>query len=298
MMTLQRKNFCFAYGMLTPLLLITILVLIIPLVSAFRLSFFQYRLGQVDPMEYVGTANYLRILGDPRFLAAFARTVVFMAATVLLQMLGGFFVALLLAKPFPAKGLLIAAVLSPMAASEAVLAVIWRYLLNFQMGPVNYAIQLIGMERVQFLTSPEWALWSVVFVYSWQAFPSVFILLYPVRLSIPHELYEAAHIDGARALQTLRLITAPMMRAGILVALVFRTIISLRTFGIFQTLTRGGPGRATEVLSIFLYQRTFAYWQFGAGAAVGFIMVALTMVLASGQIRRMHKSLFGKEALR
>ena len=297
-MTLQQKDAALSYALLFPLLAILLLVLVIPLFSALRLSFFQYRLGQVDPMEFVGLQNYTRVLTGARFFAAFFRTMVFMVSTVFLQMLIGFFVALLLVKPFRFKGLLVAAVLSPMAASEAVLAIIWRYLLSFQMGPVNYLLQIVGFERIQFLTSPAWALWSVVLVYTWQAFPSVFVLLYPVRLSVPDELYEAAHIDGATKMNALTYITFPMMRAGVLVALVFRTIISLRTFGIFQTLTRGGPGRATEVLSMYLYQQTFGYWQFGAGAAVGFLMVALTMLVAQGQIRRMHRSLFSNSAAR
>ena len=286
-----------SYFLLLPILLVLLLIILLPSIWAFRLSFFNYRLGQLDPPQYVGLKNYLSVARDVEFLLAFIRTIVFMVTSVSLQLVSGFLLALLMAKPFPLKGLWISLILSPMAVSPAVLAVIWKYLLDFNIGPINYLLQVMGLARLMWLTDKHLAMITVILVYSWGSMPGVFLLLYPVRLSIPEELYEAVEIDGASGWQSTFNVTLPMMKPVLLVALVFRTIISFRTFDIFQTLTQGGPNKATEVISLYLFNQTFRYWKYGAGTAVAFFMLLVTMVLASAQIKKMHESLFLKKIL-
>lgn len=294
----RKREFLLSYSLLVPVLLVLLLIILVPSLWAFRLSFFKYRLGQAEPMTYVGLKNYLTVVKDSYFVLAFARTVIFMVASVSLQLVSGFLLALLIAKPFPLKGLWISLILSPMAVSPAVLAVIWKYLLDFNIGPINYLVQITGLPRLMWLTDKRLAMMTVILVYSWGSLPGVFLLLYPVRLSIPNELYEVAEIDGASAIQSMFHVTLPLMTPAILVALVFRTIISFRSFGVFQTLTQGGPNRATEVLSLYLFNQAFRYWKYGAGAAVAFFMLLVTIIVASGQIRKMHESLFAKQILK
>ena len=293
----KSQEVLLSYFLLLPILLVLLLIILLPSIWAFRLSFFNYRLGQLDPPQYVGLKNYLTVARDVEFLLAFIRTIVFMVTSVALQLVSGFLLALLMAKPFPLKGLWISLILSPMAVSPAVLAVIWKYLLDFNIGPINYLLQVIGPARLMWLTDKHLAMITVILVYSWGSMPGVFLLLYPVRLSIPDELYEAVEIDGASGWQSTFNVTLPMMKPVLLVALVFRTIISFRTFDIFQTLTQGGPNKATEVISLYLFNQTFRYWKYGAGTAVAFFMLLVTMILASAQIKKMHENLFLKKIL-
>ena len=293
----KSQEVLLSYFLLLPILLVLLLIILLPSIWAFRLSFFDYRLGQLDPPQYVGLKNYLTVARDVEFLLAFIRTIVFMVTSVALQLVSGFLLALLMAKPFPLKGLWISLILSPMAVSPAVLAVIWKYLLDFNIGPINYLLQVIGPARLMWLTDKHLAMITVILVYSWGSMPGVFLLLYPVRLSIPDELYEAVEIDGASGWQSTFNVTLPMMKPVLLVALVFRTIISFRTFDIFQTLTQGGPNKATEVISLYLFNQTFRYWKYGAGTAVAFFMLLVTMILASAQIKKMHENLFLKKIL-
>jgi multiple sugar transport system permease protein len=184
-----------------------------------------------------------------------------------------------------------------MAVSPAISGVIWKYLLQFQIGPVNYLLEILGFERQQFLSSFTLALPSVIVMQAWTTIPRVFLFLYPARITFPEELYEAASIDGASGWQKFRYITFPLLKPVFMLCLVFRTMYTLRTFGAVWILTKGGPLGSTELLAIYMFKEGFQSWRLGAAASVAWIMLLITMVAASYQIYRMYQNVFIKDTM-
>jgi ABC-type sugar transport system permease subunit len=269
-----------------------VLIVFIPEVWALVLSFTDYRLGH--PLRFVGFRNFAYVFSDVRFWQALIKNFLFVFVVVALQMLLGLLISLLLARQFPFQRVWLALILAPIAISPAVAAVMWRYLLNFNIGPINYILQIFGLKRLMWLSNPSLAFVSIIVVYVWQTTPNVVLLLYPARITFPQTLYEAASIDGANPWQQFQRITMPLLRPALYVALVFRIMIAFRTFGIVWTLTKGGPIRATELLAIYLFREGFKYWRFGTASAVAWVMLLFTILAASYQMRSMYKHMFAQ----
>lgn len=275
--------------LITPIMGLIFLVVVIPEIWAIIMSLTEYRPG--SPMRFVGLDNYRTILADPNFTNAFWNTLRFVVFGVTLQIVLGVAVALLLSRQFRAQKLWISLILAPMAMSPAILGTTWKYLFNSEFGPVNYMLFQMGLEPIYWFTNATYAFTALLIVYTWNHIPSVFILVYPALISIPAEYHEAAAIDGANKLQVFWYVTLPFIRPALLIALIFRTMIALRAFGEILVLTRGGPFRSTEVMSIYLYREGFVYFNWGASAAVGVIILVVTLIVASPQIRMLARQM-------
>ncbi len=276
--------------LLLPVFLMLIFFILLPELWGIYLSFTNMRIG--DTISFVGLSNYLYILTDDMFIRAFVTNMIFVIGVVVLQMIFGLFLALLLNQKFRFHKLWIALILTPISVTPSVIATIWKYILNFNVGPVNYIIQQMGFSRVMWLSGERLALMSVILICVWHSMPYVFIMVYPARLSIPQTLYEAAKIDGASSFQLFQYITFPLLKPVLLVTLAFRTVFTLRTFGIIWNLTEGGPLRTTETMSIYLYKQGFKYWRFGTAAAVGTIILLITILISSYLIKNMYQTAF------
>lgn len=279
-----------AWLLVSPPLLLLMFVVLLPELVALALSFTDYALGR--SWRFVGLENYGRILADPAFWDALRVNVVFVIGAVALEMAVGLFLACLLARRFALQGVWVTLILAPMAMSPAVTAVIWSYLLSFNIGPINYVMGMMGLDRQEWLSSLTLTLWVVIFVEFWAALPTVVLMLYPARTILPVSLYEAAAIDGAGPWTVFRRITWPLMLPAFTVALIFRIMITIRAFGLVWILTGGGPHRATEIVSIYLYRIGFRYWQFGAAAAVAWLVLLITAIVAAHQVWRMYRRMF------
>jgi len=288
----KRALVVLPFGLILPVFVLLVFVVLIPEIWSLVLSFTDYQLGQ--PLAFVGGSNFLRVFADARFWGDLGRNLTFVVAAVSLQMLLGLSFSLLLARRFVFQRLWVALILAPIVVSPPVAAVMWKYLLNYNIGPINYLLGTLGLGRHMWLSDFHLALASVILVYVWQTIPNVVLILYPARLSLPQSLYEVAAIDGANRWQCFRHVTMPLLRPALYVALIFRIILSFRAFGIIWTLTKGGPVGRTEVLSIYLFREGFKYWRFGTAAAVGWIMLVFTMLVASYQIRSMYKTMFNE----
>jgi ABC-type sugar transport system permease subunit len=289
----QRSDRLYSYLLLAPAFLIVILLILLPEISAVLLGFTNYSPGA--NFRIVGLRNYFTIIGDGVFWRDVLTNIVFVLASVFLQLIVGLFLALLFAKRFWGQKLWIALILAPLAMTPSVSATIWKYLLDFNIGPVNYFLQRLSLPRLQWFSSYPLALFSVILIYVWQCSPYVFIMLYPARVSIASTIYEAASIDGASPWQILFSITLPLLKPIIFIALVYRTIFALRAFGAVWNLTGGGPFGKTEIMSIYLFKQGFVYWKFGLAAAVATIMLILTVLLSGGLIKNMYRTTFSKD---
>lgn len=278
--------------LVVPTILLLVLSLLIPEIWALYTSLTNYTIGSTP--QFVGLSNYTTIFHDSQFWNAAMKNLLFVFCAVSLEITLGLLFSLLLSKGFRFQRFWVALVLSPYAVSPAVAAATWKYLLDFNMGPINFFLSQMGISRLRWLSDPNLAFASIILVYIWQTIPFVVLILYPALISFPKELYDATAVDGATGLQCFRFVTLPLLKPALFVALVFRIIISFRAFGHIWALTQGGPLHATELLSIYMYRQGFRYWQFGKAAAVGWLMLILTMMLASYQMQSMYKKMFLK----
>jgi multiple sugar transport system permease protein len=232
--------------------------------------------------RFVGLAHYVFLAGDPRFWNAAAVTLTFTAVSVALELGLGVAVALALQRQERARRLAVALLLLPWALPSVVVGRTFEWLYHPSAGLVNF---VLGDRAVNWLGEPALALPALIAADVWRTMPFVALLAYARVLTIPGEVYEAARVDGAGALATLREITLPLLRGVLLIALLFRTLDAVRAFDLMFVLTGGGPANTTETLTVYAYRSLFQTLQLGFGAAIGVVVFALVMLVASGYLR-------------
>lgn len=268
--------------LLAPVHLLLLSVVVIPSLYVIWLSFQASSFG--SGTSFVGLSNYVRVITDPAFHSALWNTVVIVVVAVHLEMVVALGMALLFASGLKFRRMLLVAVLAPYAVSEVVAVAMWRFLFDPDVGPITLALKSIGLPILEWSYEPSHAMIMVALLTIWMHLPFTFVILYAARLALPADLYEAARIDGATRLQAFRRVTIPLLSPAILVALLFRYIFAFRLFSEVWLMTGGGPARTTEVVAVYLYQEAFSYNAFGTAAATAWIMVLVSLVLASGYI--------------
>ena len=234
-----------------------------------------------------GLGNFQRLLSDNFFLTAMSHTFVYAAVALSCEFILGLSLALLLNSKIRGRGVFRATLLVPMMLPTVVVGVVWRLMLNPNFGAVNGTLKGVGIntESLTWTASPRMALMSVILVDVWQWTPFVFLVLLAGLQAIPQEPYEAALVDGSTPWQTFRYVTLPLLKPAILIALLLRTMDLLRVFDQIFILTEGGPGFATETISLYIYRTAFRFFDFGYAAAMSFVLLALTNVISVIYIR-------------
>jgi multiple sugar transport system permease protein len=245
---------------------------------------------------FVGLENYATLLTDRYFWRAFVNTFVVVNVIVYVELALGLAIATLFAAGIPWRPAVLAIVLLPYAVSEVVAVIIWRFLMDPEIGIVTRPLTDLGLPYFDWAIDPVHGLALVCLISMWLHLPFTFLILYAARLTVPSELYEAARIDGASGWQAFRRVTFPMLIPAMLVALVFRYIFAFRLFSEVWLLTQGGPARLTEVLAVYLYRQSFTYNKFGIASAAGWVMVLLSGVIALLYLRLMYKRMFAEQA--
>jgi multiple sugar transport system permease protein len=271
-----------------------VLVIGLPALWVFWLSLQETSFG-VDP-EFVGLANYVFVLGDSYFWRAFLNTFVVVNVVVYLELALALLMAVMFAAGVPFRRTLIAAVLAPYAVSEVIAVIIWKYMLEPEVGIVSQALAAAGIPDLAWTTNRWAALTLVALLSVWLHLPFSFLILYAARLGVPNELYESAALDGAGTIQRFWRITVPVLIPAILVALMFRYVFAFRIFAEVWLLTGGGPARLTEVLATYLYRHAFRYHEFGVASAIGWLMALASLLMASVYLHQMYKRMLQADA--
>ena len=274
-------------GFLTPALALLGVFTIWPAVWAIYQSFTNKALTGFEARSphFVGLQNYTRLLGDPDFHSSMLRTFVFvLLSAVVGQTIFAFAIAYLMAdRPRWRLGftpLFAAVFLLPLAVPEAVAALLWASTANgTQEGLLNRGLGLVGLGPVEWLQAHAFETVTVVNI--WRGIPFAMVLFAAAIESIPRTTLEAGLIDGASAWQQLRRVVLPILRPQILTFLMLTTITTFGIFGLVFFLTRGGPGNATEIIGIFIYQRAFQFFQIGLGSAAGVLLLLVLLVLGA-----------------
>ena len=257
-------------------LVILFLVFVFPLIYSFYISLTDYDMSVRAP-NFIGLQNYERIASDPLVWHSIRVTLVFAGTALVLQLIVGFALALLVEYVGFLRGLFRTLLTVPILLTPVVLGVIWRMMLNYDFGIVNYFVRLLGSGPKNWLQEPTLALPAIIFIDSWHAIPFVMLVLAAGLAALPRETFESAEIDGANAWQRLWDITIPLLRPVIMVVVVFRSYALLGAFDFVFSLTEGGPARATEVLSYHIYNRMFLGFQPGYSTAIAYILLAITL---------------------
>lgn len=242
---------------------------------------------------FIGFGNYLEALADPRFLAACAHTVGFTAASVTLELTLGLILALAMSRAARGRGVVRVLVLVSWATPTVVAALLWRFMFESQSGVVNAMLSGVGFVDSGFVwfADPLAAWVPIVLADVWKMTPFVALLLLAGLESIDASLYDAARIDGAGPWRQFLEITLPLLRPALLVAVLFRTLDAFRVFDLIYVLTGGGPGTATEPVSLYTFSALLQHLRFGYGSALSVMVFAVTFVLALIYIRIVGRSL-------
>ncbi len=289
--TIRSREQRTAWILLIPALLLLLFVFAYPIARAFWLSFFTRNLGTELQPVFSGLDNYVRMAGDGRFWQSFWTTIVFTSASVISELLLGLAIALVLNQQFFARGLVRTSAILPWALPTAVIGLAWTWIFNDQFGVVNDILLRLGLIQtgINWLGEPTLAMMAVVFADIWKTTPFISILLLAGLQSISPDLYEAHAIDGATPWQSFRQITLPLLLPQILIALLFRFAQAFGIFDLIQVMTGGGPGGATEVVSLYIYSTVMRYLDFGYGAAlvvVTFLLLVVAVAIASFLLNR------------
>jgi multiple sugar transport system permease protein len=276
------------YGYLAPTLLLVFVLMVIPIAMVVSYSFKDNVIVEQNPV-FAGLANYATVLSDADFLAALRNSFVFITVSTVAHLVLGLAFAMLLNTPLlggVTKAVFRIIFILPWLFTVAVIAVIWRLMLD-PSGVVNYILATVGgmKDQVGWLSDPATALWALTIINIWAGFPFFMISILAGLQGISADLYEAAAVDGAGALQQFRHVTIPQLRPVLISMAVLDLIWTSQQFALIWMTTGGGPLNVTEMLSTYTYKQAFSSYEFGTASASAVIVLLLTMVLAFFYVR-------------
>ena len=275
---------------ISPAFIAIAIILIYPLGYSFWLSFHEWTLrGFRKGIPFVGLQNYIDLFRNPDFVNSLRITASFVLLAVGIEFVLGMGLALLLNHDLRGRNWIRAMILLPMMCTNVVIGLTWRLLLNYEFGLVNYYLSVMGLGPLEWLSKPAMALPAVILVDVWNTTSFVALLLLAGLQALPDEPFEAARIDGASAWQSFVYLTLPLLRQTILVVLLWRMIDTFRIFDVIYLLTAGGPARATETVSIYVYRYGFQSFNLGFASAASYIMILIMLIIAALLARLMGR---------
>lgn len=260
--------------------------MLFPLGFSLYMSFQNWDL--FTPPKFVGLSNFGNLFAaDPLFVIALRNTVVYTVGTIVPTVLISLAVAGVLNRKVKGIGVFRTIVFLPLAVSSVVIAVVWQFVFNTDNGLLNIMLGWIGVRPVPWLVDPKWAMVSLCMVSVWRSVPFATVILLAAMQGVPDTLYEAAKLDGAGELRQFVSITVPLIRGALSFVVVISIIHAFQAFDLVYVLTgrNGGPETGTYVLGIMLFQRAFAFLEFGYASALAWVMFAILLVLTFVQLR-------------
>jgi multiple sugar transport system permease protein len=275
--------------MILPAMLVLISLIIYPLIYSLNKSFTDFNLGMAG-QQFVGLRNYQFAFIDPSLRNSFFVSIKYSFFAVTAELILGFGAALLLRQRFQGASLVTVLLLLPMMVTPVVVGIIW--LLMFQPGfsTINGFLLYLGIEGPIWLQNPRTALFAIIVADVWQWTPFFMIVLLAGLLNLPEELLEAAKVDGASGLKVLWFIIIPLMTPLIMVVLLIRIIDSFKVFDPIFVMTNGGPGEATQVLSLLIYRTGLPYMNISYASAMSYLFLIFLTIATTLLINQLHKT--------
>ncbi len=286
----RRRDKMVAMLLLAPALLYLIVMSIYPTIWSLWLAFHNYLVYQPDKASFAGFDNFTDLLDSEVFRQSFRVTLAFSAIAVSIECVLGLAIAVLLDRKMRGANLLRTLLIVPVMISPVGMGLTFRYIFAPTYGLLTYLMQSVGLPTADWTVSTVWALPAVIFIDVWQWTPFVALILLSGMQSVSVEVTEAAELDGLSEWQKLWRIVMPLIRPVVMVVVLIRLIDSIRMFDLVFVVTRGGPGSATEVLSVMSYVTGFSEGDMGSAAAIAWVTVVLVNVLVAIFLRALSKS--------
>jgi multiple sugar transport system permease protein len=268
---------------LLPSLIGLVLFVLGPILSSLGLTLFEWDL--LRPPEYVGLANYHRLLSDKNFWAAFLHTLYFIAGYLPLVMAISLGLAVVLNQKIVGVRFVRTAVFVPVVSAWVAVALLWSWIFNPRFGLLNHLLGLVGIQGPGWLFDPAWAMPAIIITSVWKDIGFLMVMFLAGLQGIPQQYYEAAEIDGANKWQLFFRITLPLLSPTVFFALIISLINSFQVFDQVWIMTGGGPAGATSVIVEQIVKHAFSYGQMGYAATISWVLFLLVFVVTVVQMR-------------
>jgi len=281
-----------AWLFLMPALGLISLFFFLPVAASFLLSFTDfdiYAIADLSNVRLVGVRNYARLIESPIFWIALKNTFYFVLVGGPLTMAVALGAALLVnARLVHFKGFFRTLYFAPFITTLVAVAIVWRYLYHRQYGLINYALGAVGIDPVDWLGDPHWAMPAIILLAVWKNFGYNMLIFIAGLQAVPQELYEAAYLDGAGPWRRFRHVTLPMLGPTLLFVALITMIGFFQLFAEPYVMTQGGPLQSTTSMVLLMYEEGFRWWRMGYAAAVAFVLflVILAFMLVQRRLQR------------
>ena len=282
----QREGYLFIF----PSFVHLAIFFLIPLGFSLWLSFHDWRGIITNHIPFVGLDNYRFMIGDTRWWNAVLNTLYYTFVSVPLGMAVSLLIALVMNLRIPGIYLFRAMFFIPVITSWVAVSVVWLWLLDGNIGLVNYALSLVGIHGPDWLNNPHTAMLGLILIATWKGAGFQMIIWLAGLQSIPRDLYEAATVDGANGWQRLRYVTLPLLAPTTFFLLITGVIGSFQVFTPVFVMTKGGPLGSTDVAVYRIYQRAFVNFDFGYASALAWVLFAFIFIATIIQLVYMRRS--------
>ena len=283
-----------AWWFVAPALLVIGVFFVLPVLAALAISFTDfdlYALADLANLRFAGVRNYVRLLETPLFWQAVGNTVYFVVVGVPLSIAASLGAALLLSSPLARlQSFFRTALFTPVVTTLVAVAVIWRYLLSTRYGMINFVLGHFGLGPIDWLGDPHWAMPAIILFAVWKSFGYNMVILLAGLQSIPRDLYEAARVDGASALQRFLHVTVPTLAPILAIVSILTVAGYFQLFAEPYVMTQGGPLQSTVSVLYFMYEEGFKWWNLGSASAVAFLLFLFIFAITALQVRVARRS--------
>ena len=283
-MTVRRR----ALFLVLPTVILLALIVIFPMIFSLSVSVLSYDI-RMPEHPFTGLGNWINLLKNSDFFNAVRVTGTMIAAELFFELGLGLVLSLLLLQLPNSRKIFQPILLVPMMVMPVVVGYMGRLVFEVRSGPVNYFLNLLGLEGLQWHASPDLALITILILSIWRWTPFVMATLLAGLLSLPQEPYQSAQVDGASPWQIFTRLTIPMLKPVITLVVVMRTLEILQAFDIMYVLTMGGPGSRTTTISLYTYLLGFRYWDIGQAAAAAWLIMIPLSILVTFFVKLMQR---------
>ena len=273
----KRKNLRPVGHFTIPTWILLSFTILIPFFYGIYISFQNINLASFLPPNFVGFDNYRTALAAPETWSTLRITLLITSFGLLFQIPLGIFLALALHENLRGTKIFRSILITPMLLTPVAVGLTYRFMFDTDLGVINWFLDILGIEKVNWLGSQTSALFAVIIVDSWQSVPFVMLLVLAALTAISPSLYEAARVDGANSSQIFRRLTLPLITPTLLVITMIKIMDFLKLFDTLFILTRGGPGNSTTTLGLWAYKTGFIFLELSRAAALGVLIALITM---------------------
>lgn len=263
-----------------PVIVILLITAFIPLGYGSVLSLFRYKLNLPSATKFIGLLNYINMFTDELMIRSLRNNVIFASLSVSLELLVGVIVAMMLSDDSRLSRGLVSTLMVPMIIAPVASGTLWRMMVDRTYGVVNYLLSFVGIPPVSWIGDPKLALYTIIFVDSWQFIPFVAVLVLSSIKALPTSFLDAARVDGASPWQVFWKIILPIISPVIIIVAMIRFIDAFKIFDVIFVMTQGGPGNATEMLPTYIYRQGIKFLNIGYSSATAIVFVISMSVIA------------------